>query len=97
MKKKRIMVEFEELDTVNGVKDKNDTGLLDGLPAMSKSELQKVALEHGGYATPYLNDTLYLHFKGYQQIENLGRSTLTSNRCGFTLIDFFGGDKFENK
>ena len=32
MKKKRIMVEFEELDTVNGVKDKNDTGLLDGLP-----------------------------------------------------------------
>ena len=23
MKKKRIMVEFEELDTVNGVKDKN--------------------------------------------------------------------------
>ena len=71
MKKKRIMVEFEELDTVNGVKDKNDTGLLDGLPTMSKSELQKVALEHGGYATPYLNDTLYIHFKGYRRIENL--------------------------
>ena len=48
MKKKRIMVEFKEMETVNGVKDKNDTGLLDGLPAMSKSELQKVALEHGG-------------------------------------------------
>ena len=37
----------------------------DGIPIMSKSELQKVALEHGGYATPHLNDTLYLLFKGY--------------------------------
>ena len=103
MKKKRIMVEFKEMETVN-VKDKNDTGLLDGLPAMSKLELQKVALEHGGYATPYLNDTLYLHFKGYRRIENLEEYTDLKSLWLLTLIDFhssrareaqFGGDKFK--
>ena len=85
------MVEFEELDTVNGVKDKNETGLLDGLPVMSKSELQKVALEHGGYATPYLNDTLYLHFKGYRRIENLeeytGLKSLWLHSNGFAKLE----------
>ena len=85
------MVEFEELDTVNGVKDKNDTGLLDGLPVMTKSELQKVALEHGGYATPYLNDTLYLHFKGYRRIENLeeytGLKSLWLHSNGFSKLE----------
>ena len=88
---KRIMVEFEELDTDNSVKDKNETGLLDSLPVMSKSELQKVALEHGGYATPYLNDTLYLHFKGYRRIENLdeytGLKSLWLHSNGFTKLE----------
>ena len=81
------MVEFEELDAVNGVQDKYDPGLLDTLPVMSKSELQKVALEHDGYATPYLNDTLYLHFKGYRRIENLEEYTGLKKRTRLTCID----------
>ena len=43
----------------------------EGLPVMSKAELLQVALSHGGYSTPSLNDTLYLHYKGYRRIENL--------------------------
>jgi hypothetical protein len=42
---------------------------------MSKEELLKVALERDGYSTPSLNDTLYLHYKGYQRIENLDEYT----------------------
>ena len=38
---------------------------------LTESELRKVALEHGGYGTPALNDKLFLHYKGYQRIENL--------------------------
>ena len=41
------------------------------LPVMSKKEIKTVALEHSGYSTPALNDQLYLHYKGYQKIENL--------------------------
>ncbi len=42
---------------------------------MSKEEIKRVALKHGGYATPSLNDQLYLHYKGYQRIENLEEYT----------------------
>ncbi|KAL9178619.1 hypothetical protein ACHAXT_001957 [Thalassiosira profunda] len=46
-----------------------------GLPTMSKDELKRAALENGGYSLPGLNDTLYLHFKGYRRIENLEEYT----------------------
>ena len=58
---------------------------------MSGEELRRVALEHGGYATPSLNDTLYLHGKGYRSIANLDEYTnlaslwLQSN--GFVRIE----------
>jgi dynein assembly factor 1 len=48
---------------------------MDLMPLMSKEELLKVALKHDGYSTPSLNDTLYLHYKGYQRIENLEEYT----------------------
>ena len=58
---------------------------------MSKEELQRVAVEHGGYATPSLNDTLYLHFKGYRSIENLDEyvnlTSLWLHSNGFARIE----------
>ena len=39
--------------------------------SMYPEEVKKSALQHGGYETPELNDQLYLHYKGYQRIENL--------------------------
>ncbi|KAL7432799.1 hypothetical protein ACHAXM_003273 [Skeletonema potamos] len=64
---------------------------LDGLPIMSKAELLHVALEHGGYSTPSLNDTLYLHYKGYRCIENLeeytGLKSLWLHSNGFGKIE----------
>jgi len=45
------------------------------LPVMTKAEVKKVALAHGGYTTAALNDQLYLHYKGYRRIENLDAYT----------------------
>ncbi|KAH8060827.1 hypothetical protein JL721_9049 [Aureococcus anophagefferens] len=42
-----------------------------GLPRMTKELLLASCLENDGYETPELNDNLYLHFKGFQRIENL--------------------------
>jgi len=64
---------------------------LEGLPVMSREELLKVALENGGYSTPSLNDTLYLHYKGYRRIENLdqydGLKSLWLHSNGFEKIE----------
>lgn len=62
-----------------------------GLPEMNATTLKLAALENGGYETPELNDKLYLHFKGYRRIENLGEYTgLVS-----VWLDSNGFDKIE--
>ena len=43
----------------------------DGHNIITSRYLKELCEENGQYATPSLNDTLYLHYKGFQRIENL--------------------------
>jgi hypothetical protein len=38
---------------------------------MTPAVVKAAALEHDGYETPELNETLYLHFKGFRSISSL--------------------------
>ena len=47
----------------------------DGKPYLTERYLKELCEKNGQYVNPILNDTLYLHYKGFTKIENLDSYT----------------------
>ena len=53
------------------VSDEYATDGIGNYPRMTKKSLRKLCKENKHYITPYLNDNLYMHMKGWWKIENM--------------------------